>query len=400
MLEQLFALHDEVLSHVPLSFERYLKKEIHWDAQAICVLGGRGVGKTTLICQYLLESYPKTQAALYVSADNVVVASFSLFAIAQEFFKYGGQALFIDEVHKYPNWSVEIKNIIDTYRDKKLVFSASSAVDLHNSKGDLSRRVAYYELKGLSFREYLSLKGVADVPACSLEDLLENHVKFAKALKPHHMLVQFSDYLQTGYYPFFIEGTQDYIGKVNNIIEKVLYEDITVACNVKQQSIPALKRLLHLVATAKSFIPNVERMSERMGVSRQQVYDYIEYLARAGLLHTLYPDAKGLKLVRKPGKIFMENTNFLVAMCGTLKLDGDVGNLREVFFANQLSKDYRCNIHDQGDFIVDGKTVFEVGGASKDFHQIKDNQDAYLAVDGVEVGFGRKIPLYLFGFLY
>ncbi len=400
MLEELAAIHQNVMAALPQTEKRYLFDKINWAARAICVTGARGVGKTTLLCQYLLSQYQNVSQALYISADHICVAGLGLFAIAQEFFKFGGKALFIDEIHKYPDWEREIKNIIDTYRQHQIVFSGSSSVDLHQSKYDLSRRVVYYELKGLSFREYLHFSAQLSFPFFTLDEILHDHVNIADQFKAVTVLKHYRDYLMHGYFPFFLEGVQDYGAKITNIIEKVLFEDIATIYNLRQSTLPILKKLIWLVATSNGLAPNMERISKNIGVSRATVYDCFDYLAHSGLLNNVHVPAKGMKLIRKPEKIYLENTNLLYAIHADLKLENDLGGTRETFFVNQLMQKHALHLHDQGGFVVDGKYVIEVGGKSKDFRQVKSVENAYLAIDNIEIGFGRKVPLYLFGLLY
>lgn len=400
MLDELFEIHHEVMSTVPDRARRYLYEQIRWEGQAICIVGSRGVGKTTMMCQALLEQYGSVEKALYISADNINVLANGLFGIAQEYFKYGGEAIFIDEVHKYPDWSLEIKNIIDTYKRKKIIFSASSALELNKSKYDLSRRVVYYELKGLSFREYLYFAHNMEFDSYALQDIFKNHAKLAGKFKDITVLKHFQDYLKFGYYPFFLEGVGDVSHKINNVIEKVIFEDVAVVYNLKQSTLTVLKKLIWLVATSKGLAPVVDNISKNLGASREVVYQSFEYLEHAGILINTYPQAQGMKLVRKPGKSYMDNSNLLYAICGNLRLESDLGNIRETFFVNQLQPDYGLHLHDHGDFILDDGIVVEVGGRSKDFRQVKGQNNAYLAVDGIEIGAGKKIPLYLFGFLY
>lgn len=400
MLDRLFSMHQEVMAATPDGHQRYLLNQINWKSQAICLIGGRGVGKTTLMCQHLQKNYKDVSKALYFSADNIYVVSAGLFAIAEEYFKYGGEALFIDEIHKYPNWETEIKNIIDTYRKKQIVFSGSSSVKLHDSKADLSRRVVYYELRGLSFREYLAFNRIASVSPITLLDIFKNHVVIADQFKAMSILKHFQDYLTVGYFPFFLEGREEYLLKLNNVIEKVIFEDIAVIYNLKQSTLFVLKKILWLISSTASLIPNIDNISQSVGVSREIVYNCFDYLDRSGLINNLYVDATGMKLIRKPGKVFLENTNLLYAINGSLKLLSNIGGVRETFFVNQVSSAYRINLHDHGDFILDGKHTVEVGGKNKDFKQIKSTKDAYLALDSIEIGFGKRIPLYLFGLLY
>lgn len=400
MLEELALAHQEVVSQIPTSFKRYLYPQINWKAHGICILGDRGVGKTTLLCQDLLERYRTPDRALYLSADHVNVISYGLVNIAKSFFLYGGEALYIDEVHKYPEWSTEIKNILDTYKGKQIVFSASSSLDLNKSKGDLSRRVVYHRLEGLSFREYMLLAVNIKLPQISLNELFHKHMAIASTLNAVPILKHFQDYLKYGYYPFFMEGIQDYLSKVQNVIEKVLFEDLAVIFNMRQTTLPVLKRILWLVATSNGLIPNIDKMSKNLGVSREMVYNCLEYLRCSGLLIELFQSGKGNNLIRKPGKIYMNNSNLLAAITGSLKFESDLGDIRETFFVNQVGSMHKILLHNKADFLIDDKYIIEVGGKGKKANQIQGEQDAYLAIDGTNIGFGNKIPLYLFGLLY
>lgn len=400
MLEELFAIHREVIATTPVSLKRYLYDQINWDAKAICLLGGRGVGKTTLMCQAFIDRYNDVNEGLYISADNVVVLGFGLFKIAQEYFKYGGKALYIDEVHKYPDWELHVKNIIDTYRKQQIIISGSSSIDLQQSKADLSRRIIYYELKGLSFREYLCFTLQKEYPVFTLEEILNNHAKLSEQHKGITVLKHFRDYLNFGYFPFFLEGFRDYHARLTNIIEKVIFEDIAVVYNLKQTTLIILKKLLWLVATSPAFIPNIDNISKNLGVSREVIYNCFDYLDHSGLLKNVYHSGKGLRLIRKPGKIYFDNTNLLYAINGSLKLVADKGVIRETFFVNQLSDFHKVNLHGQGDFIIDDKIVIEVGGRSKSNKQLNEVENGFLAVDDIEIGFSKKVPLYLFGMMY
>jgi len=400
MLEDLIQIHREVMLGVPTASRRYLFNQIHWKSAGICIVGDRGVGKTTMMCQDLLERYKTPDQALYLSADHVSVLSYGLIQIAKSFFTEEGKALYIDEVHKYPEWSTEIKNLLDTYKGRQIIFSASSSLDLNRSKGDLSRRVVYHRLLGLSFREYLSLAENLQLPVLSLTEILQNHVAIASDLGSFPLLRYFKDYLVHGYYPFFMEGLQDYMAKLTNVIEKVLFEDVAVVYNLRQTTLPILKRLLWLVATSGGLIPNVDKMSKNLGISRELVYNCLEYLGNSGLLNDVFPCGKGNVFIRKPAKIYLNNSNLLAAIHGSLKLKTDVGGIRETFFVNQVGSKHKVRLHDKGDFLIDDQWVMEIGGKNKNDYQIREELDAYLIVDDMKIGFGKKIPLYLFGFLY
>ncbi len=400
MLEDLVAIHQEVIATTPKAIKRYLYPRVNWTAKGLCILGDRGVGKTTLLCQDLIERYKTPDKALYLSAGHINVNSYGLFNIAKSFFSYGGKALYIDEVHKYPLWSIEIKNILDTYKNGQVVFSASSSLDLNKSKADLSRRVVYHKLLGLSFREYILLAENIELPVYTLSEILQDHVAIASGFASIPILKHFKNYLQHGYYPFFLEGIEDYLSKVCNVIEKVLFEDIATIYNLRQTTLPILKKILWLVATSNGLIPNIDKMSKNLGVSREMIYNCLEYLTSSGLLNTLFSAGKGNALIRKPGKIYLNNANLLNAVHGSLKMESGIGGVRETFFVNQVTSIHKLSLHDKADFFIDDQWIVEVGGSGKNDEQIRGLQGAYLAVDGIKVGFGEKIPLYLFGFLY
>jgi predicted AAA+ superfamily ATPase len=400
MLEDLYEIHNEIMSTIPRSGERYLYSQINWESSGLCITGDRGVGKTTMICQDLLRRYRTPHRALYISADHIKVLSLGLVNIAKRHFEMGGQALYIDEVHKYPDWSVEIKNILDTYKKHQIVFSASSSLDLNKSKGDLSRRVVYHKLLGFSFREYLAFAEGKDLPVLALEELFENHLQIASKLEIPLILKYFKDYLNYGYYPFFLEGVEDFFPKLSNVIEKVLFEDIAVVYNLKQTTLPVLKKIVWLVATSNGLIPNIDKMSKNLSVSRELVYNCLEYLNHSGLLNDVLHPGKGNNLVRKPGKLYLNNSNLLSTINRNLKHDYDVGSVRETFFVNQMNNMHKIRLHDKGDFLVDDQWILEIGGKNKNDYQVRNQPHAFLVLDDLKTGFDQKIPLYLFGFLY
>lgn len=400
MLDELISYHQHLMSTMDTSFKRYLFDKINWQASAICVLGARGVGKTTLLCQYFLEKYKTTENALYISADNIHVTSHGLLKIASNYFALGGKALLIDEVHKYPDWTIEIKNIIDIFRDKQIIISGSSSIALHTSKADLSRRIVYYTLQGLSFREYLKVQKIISITPLSLTEVLENALGISNQFIKIPILKHFNDYLSYGYYPFFLEGIEDYRLKLSNVIEKVLTEDIAFTQHIKPQTIIVLKKFLWLIATTPCFIPNVDKISKSIGVTREIIYNTIEYLSQSGLITPIPPQGQGLKLLRKPGKIVMSNANLLHVINGSLKIQGDLGTVRETFFVNQLSLQHKITVHDATDFLIDDQFAFEIGGTSKERRKIKTDKPIFLALDGMTVGTGSNIPLFFFGLLY
>ena len=401
MFEELFYIHRKIVEDVPMDFKRYLDGEIDWRARHICLTGCRGTGKTTLLLQHYLETYNDVEKCLYLSADHVAVAGIGLFNIAREYFKLGGSAIIIDEIHKSPNWEAELKSIIDTFKQKQVLVSGSSAMKLEKSKADLSRRVVYYQLRDLSFREYLALIESIKLPVLSLEDILTNHLQYAEQItRGKSILKLFNDYLTEGMYPFIKEGKSTYLSKLLNVIEKVLYEDVAIAADMKQANIPVLKKILWLISSSVPFQVNIEKMSRELGISKQYVYEYINHLDAAGLIHAVPYGGAGYRTIRKPAKILMANSNLLFAVNRAMRAEGERGCVRETFFVSQLAALLRTTIAEMGDFMVADQYVFEIGGTSKGNRQIKDIPNAFVAADGIEVGFANKIPLYLFGLLY
>lgn len=401
MFEELFEIQGEMASAVDLSYRRYLYDEIDWNTRLFAIVGARGVGKTTLFLQYYKENFSSPEECLYVSADNVRVSSLGLFNIASEFFKTGGKFFIIDEIHKYPNWSLELKNIYDSFPKAKVAITGSSSLGILGKKSDLSRRLMTYYLRGLSFREYLLLSTGERFQSYTLEEIIDGHVSIALSVKNKiSPLKHFKDYLKSGYYPFCFEGREQYHVKLNNVVEKVISEDIPALFGVKTSSTQVLRKLVYLVATSQPFTPNIERIGSQMGVSKEYIYNYLEYLEKAGIFTFVYSNTKGLKLVRKPQKIYMENPNLFYSITGSAGFRSDIGAVRESFFVNQLKSSHVLFASSSIDFEVDNKFFFEIGGAKKDKKQIEGKKNAFIVLDGIEVGSKNKIPLWLMGFLY
>jgi hypothetical protein len=402
-LSEFFSIQAGLVSRVAGLRKRFLAGKINWNKRMMGIYGARGTGKTTMLLQHLALQNRQEQEYLYISADHIRVQAIGLYEIASYFFRLGGKVIIIDEVHKYANWSQEVKNLYDAFTDTRILFSGSSTLGLQKGKADLSRRAVFYNLPGLSFREYVYLAQGLDFKPVSLPDLLKSHTSLAsKILETGPILGHFKNYLEYGIYPFFLEGIEDYFSKLLNVLEKVLYEDIPTVTGIKTGNVPVLKRMLWLIATLQPFIPNIERMSRNLNISKEYVYTYLHSLERAGLLSGFLPAESGYRLVRKPSKIYMENTNLLRAVAGEVGgRDEEAGSRRETFFANQL-KSVRLDVRipTMGDFLVEGKYLFEIGGKGKGKSQIERAKNAFVVRDGIEVGFDNIIPLWLFGFLY
>ncbi len=405
MLEELFETQAEICRPVDLSFKRYLYREINWKNRLIVITGSRGVGKTTLMLQYYRENFSTPEECLYISADSIVVSGIGIYNIAREFYHNGGRTLMIDEIHKYENWSGEIKNIYDSFPSLSLIVSGSSTLDIIKGQYDLSRRAVTYVLRGLSFREFINLSTGAELRPYRLNRILKEHNSIALEVKEQveargrKILGLFREYLKRGYYPYFTEGRNEYHMKLGNALEKVIYEDIPSVFGIKPSYVVNLKKLIYLVATSAPFKPNIARISSGLGVSKEYIYNYMDYLEKAGIFMFLHSPVKGFKLVRKPEKVYLENTNLYYAIERIKRLSVDKGALRETFVLNQLKGGHNVYSHDRADMLVDGSIVLEIGGRSKRTG-IGSGKNQFVLSDNIETGYSDRIPLYLMGFLY
>jgi hypothetical protein len=398
-MEKLVQQHIRRLALTSTNFVRYLLNEINWDDQLIAIKGSRGVGKTTLLLQHIKMSHTKSNEALYITLDDIYFQANLLVDLVEEFYLNGGKFLYLDEVHKYANWSIELKNIYDNYPDLKVVFTSSSVLEINKGDADLSRRAVVYELKGLSFREFLILEGFSDVPCVGLQEILTNHVSIAGELTADLRIIPyFKRYLTSGYYPFYREGESSYYTKLNSVINLTIESDIPSVYKTEFKTINKIKRLLYLISTSLPYQPNITKLSEQLETtSRTSTLLYLDYLEKANLISNLKTGAKGNNSMVKPDKIYLENTNLILAIGNEPIIDGTI---RETFFNNQLGVKHRVTTSKESDFLVDGKYTFEVGGKGKKTTQIKQMEDAYIASDNIEVGYQNKIPLWLFGLTY
>ncbi|RLD66026.1 MAG: AAA family ATPase [Bacteroidetes bacterium] len=386
------------LSKVSLKFKRSLLNTIHWENRMIGIRGARGVGKTTLILQYIKETLALNETVIYVSLDDIFFTSNSLSEYVDDFVKKGGKYLFIDEVHKYKNWSIELKNIYDNYDELKIVFTGSSILPLIESKADLSRRAVMYDMQGLSFREFLNVTHKLDFETVSLSDVLANHLELSmminKKIKP---ILEVEKYNQKGYYPYFLESNRDYLLLLAETINQTLEADIPIYLDLNVESIEKMKKLLFIIATSVPFKPNISKLSERVGVARNTLKMMFHYLEKANIINLLFAGTKGISKLQKPEKVYLHHPNLMHALSPT---QINMGTLRETFFQNQIQNLFSVEYTNTGDFLIDNKYTFEIGGKNKTDKQIKDIPDSYIAADNIEYGEGNKIPLFLFGFLY
>ena len=396
MIEILHQNFLEYLENQNIDYVRYVSKVINHNNRLIGIVGARGVGKTTYILQYLKKLEIPLHKKLYISADSLEVLNSSLLEIAKDFSKVGGEILAIDEIHKYKNFEIELKQIYDMLR-LKVIFSGSSAIELEHAKADLSRRAVLYEMNGLSFREFLEIKLDKKFEPIALEEIVQNHLEYGYELKKEIKVLEYwKEYLQYGFYPFYFEEKSSYLLKLKSTINTVIETDIPAIFSMKYESIINLKKLVTLICQSEPFKLNIKELSAKIGTDRDTLYLYLNYLHRGKILNVLRSKTKGDNIFLKPDKIYLNNTNLNYAYCSDIK----IGTLRESFFASQLGHIHNVSIPNKGDFLVDDKYLFEIGGKNKSFNQIKDIDNSFVVADNIEVGFGNKIPLWLFGFLY
>ena len=398
-MEELFDFFYRELRKTDLSFQRYLIDDIDWEGRLSAITGARGTGKTTMILQHIKRNFGNSpKEALYVSADNIRFSGNRLFDLANNFEKQGGRYLFIDEVHKYENWSQEIKNIYDSFSDLKVVITGSSMLQIYKGNADLSRRAVHYVLHGMSFREFLKYDQNLDFDRVTLEDILQNHIEIAGKINDKiRPLPLFNTYLKQGYYPYYKSDKRFYLSKLANTVNLILEIDLPAVESIEIYSIRKIKKLLWIISQSVPFTPKITVLARDLEVSRNSLLNYLTILERGGLVNLLQSSTKGMSSLAKPEKIYLNNTNQVYAFEANKP---DVGNLRETFFFNQLKAVSEVTSANKADFTVDNKYVFEVGGKKKGYEQIAGLQDAYLALDNLEYGFNNKIPLWLFGMLY
>ncbi|MBX9808682.1 MAG: AAA family ATPase, partial [Flavobacteriaceae bacterium] len=358
-MEDLILEFQEKIAFVSLKFQRYLIDKMDLNNRLIAVKGARGSGKTTLLLQIAKRKLP-LKSTLYVSLDHIYFFENKLYDLAKLFVKFGGTHLLLDEVHKYPNWSREIKLIYDNFPTLNIVFTSSSMLEIYKAESDLSRRAVSYTLKELSFREFIELDTNKKFPVFSLEEILNNHNEIAsKMLQEMKPLPLFAKYLQMGAYPYFKESENDYPQKLRNTINLIIEIDINAVEDLNYETLVKLKKLLITVATSAPFTPNITKLSEKVGVSRNTLIQAIKILDRAGLVNELYKDTSGIGVLTKPEKLFLNNTNLMYALA---KENINIGNVRETFFLNQFKDLHEINLSDQADFLVNKKYTFEIGG--------------------------------------
>jgi predicted AAA+ superfamily ATPase len=397
MLEILFRKQQYIYKKIDtIEYKRYFFNLIDFNERLVGLIGARGIGKTTFLLQYLKSLKIEDEKKLYFSVDSIITSNMKLFEIAENFSNIGGKVLVIDEIHKYKDFEIELKEIYD-FLDIHIIFSGSSAMVLEHKKADLSRRAMIYRLKGLSFREFLELKLGQTFSSYALDDILKNHLKITqeitRTIKP---LEHFKEYLQSGYYPFYFESKTNYCMKLEETINTVIESDLPIIFNIEPSNIHKLKQLTAYICSSKPYELNLTALAQKIGINRKTLYQYMHYLSLGNIFSRLEAKGKGDNVFSKPAKLYLNNLNLNYCYCQ----QSERGTVREEFFLNMLTLKHKLHYPKQGDFLVDDTYTFEIGGKDKSFKQIKDLKNSFVVADDIETGFGNKIPLYLFGFLY
>lgn len=396
-LQPLYDSYHRKIAKVDLRFKRYLYDQINWKARIISIKGARGVGKTTMLLQHILENYEDIDRTLYATLDNLWFTTHSLIDLVDWADRQGITRLYLDEVHRYKGWAQTLKNIYDDYPDMSIVYTSSSLLVMDNTKVDMSRRQTSHTLYGMSFREYLDLEGVFRTEAIPLEKLLKHHVQEAMDIVGKIKVAPlFEAYLSHGYYPFYRESPEDFSPRLRETVTVVIDSDLPSVENVNYETLQKVKKLLMIISEHVPFEPNMSELWRQLSTDNESGLKMLYSLDKAQVLALLTAKVKNYKSLTKPDKIFLGNPNLMHVLCPKV----DKGTERETFFLSQLHVLHDVRYPKQGDFLIDGKQLFEVGGKGKTFDQIADIPDSYLAVDDTEIGSGSRIPLWLFGFLY
>ena len=389
-MDNLFQYSNKLIAQTDTAFTRYIYDAINWNNRLIGLIGPRGVGKTTLVLQHIKNNL-NSQETLYVTAEDFYFSKNRLTDLADDFVKAGGKYLFVDEIHKYPDWAKELKLIYDYHPGLKIVFTGSSILDIKKGSADLSRRAVMYAMQGLSFREYLMLFHTIEVPTYTLQDILNHQVSVPQL---PHPLPLFKAYLKEGYYPFAKED--DFVIKLQQVVNQTLEIDIPTYAQMNVSTGRKLKQLLAIVAQSVPFKPNMSKIAEMLNISRNNIVDYLLYMEEAGMIAQLRSSTEGIRSLGKVDKVYMENTNLANVLA---KENQNIGNVRETFFINQLKVNHQIISSPRADFKVDD-IDFEVGGKNKGQKQIKTSENGFIVKDDIESSYLNTIPLWNFGLMY
>ena len=397
-MKELFENSRDLVAEADLSFIRPLANQIDWSWRLNGIIGARGTGKTTLLLQHLSTTHGFNEEAVYISLDDIYFSGNKLVDFIKAFRLKGGKYLYIDEVHKYPGWAREIKNVHDLYKDIQITFTGSSIIDILKQDVDLSRRAVIYELPGLSFREFLLLSGIKQIEVVSISDVVKNHRQISTELtKDFKPLKFFEDYLTYGYYPFFLENIKSFKRKLKQVINLVIETDLNFIEGYDPKNARKVHQLLYILASNVPFKPNISKLSDKIGIHRNTLVQYLHYLEKASMIHMVNPTGISISTLQKPEKVYLRNTNLAYALAPD---NINIGSMRETFFISQVQPKGMLSIPQNGDFSFEDRYIFEIGGQRKGKKQVNKLKNAYIVCDEIERGIGNKIPLWLFGLLY
>lgn len=399
-MESLFKKHDRLVAVTSTEIIRQWANSINWDARLMAIRGPKGVGKTTMMLQYIKLNYKLLdRQVLYVSCEDKYFSNHSLLSLAEQFYLNGGRHLFLDEVHKYDDWSTEIKEIYDFYPTMRVVLSGSSLLSMTEGDADLARRCINHDIQGLSFREFLHFYKGIKMPVYPLEQVLENPAPLIEEMNKHgRPIALLKEYLKYGYYPYYLNNETDYHIAIQQVVNKIIDIELPRICGVDLNNTRKIKSLLTILCASVPFQVDITKLATQSGLKRDTIINYLSYLDKAKLIRLLYSDLKNIKRMQKPDKIYIDNTNLLNAWA-TAPIQ--IGTIRETFVANQLSVNHVIEFRKtNGDFLVDSKYTFEVGGDDKDFQQIANVADSFILADDMETAIGKKLPIWVVGFDY
>lgn len=399
-MESLFKKHDRLVTVTSTEIIRQWANSINWDARLMAIRGPKGVGKTTMMLQYIKLNYKLLdRQVLYVSCEDKYFSNHSLLSLAEQFYLNGGRHLFLDEVHKYDDWSNEIKEIYDFYPTMRVVLSGSSLLSMTEGDADLARRCINHNIQGLSFREFLHFYKGIKMPIYPIEQVLQDPAPLIEEMNKHgRPIALLKEYLKYGYYPYYLNNETDYHIAIQQVVSKIIDIELPRICGVDMNNTRKIKSLLTILCASVPFQVDITKLATQSGLKRDTIINYLSYLDKAKLIRLLYSDLKNIKRMQKPDKIYIDNTNLLNAWATT---PIQIGTIRETFVANQLSVNHMVEFRKtNGDFLVDSKYTFEVGGDDKDFQQIANVADSFILADDMETAIGKKLPIWVVGFDY
>ena len=396
-LEDVLNTSAQIIRETSLDFTRYLLTSLHDPPRLTILKGARGVGKTTLLLQ-LAKKMQKAKKTVYLSLDHIFFSRHLLYYTITHLRKQGFTFFVLDEVHRYNDWSTEVKNIYDHFTDITILATSSSALDLGKGMGDLSRRAVVYHLRGLSFREYLSFEYGLDLPVFTLDEIRKNQGDIYDSwYKSHNLGKKFQHYLINGVYPYYRTSGKAYHQQILNTVGRVTEIDLPAIFNIDYSTTRQVKKLLAVMAGITPFTPNISKLARDLSMNRSSVLTYLDYLDSASLIHVLRSGLKSDSALTKPDKVLIENTNLHYALCS-----GNInpGSHRETYCVYAFKAAHQVSMPARGDLLIDQQYTIEIGGPGKSFHQIANMPNPILILDTKEKGYKDTLPMWMLGLFY